>query len=437
MKPADAMPTKDFFVRMITRDISLEDCILDLLDNCLDGARRSADAADGAEVTSYDGFHAHLDVSPDGFTIADNCGGISIGDAIDYAFHFGRRRDAPEDTDFSIGLYGIGMKRAMFKIGQDIEIRSSTADEGFRCTIPVEEWLAHDRWEFEMDDADVVTPSGTTVSIRTLNTGVADEFGDSVFVNNLTRIVARDYSRFIAKGFSIRINGSTVKGRRYTVRSSDEFRPYRVAYEDKGVQVAILAGMSAAPPDDVQPSDRVRPEYFGWFVFCNDRVVLAADKTKRTVWGNEGFPMWHQQYHGFLGMVLFHSGDPNLLPWTTTKREVEENSPLYRRAVKEMKRATQPWIDYTNQRKADLDEAKRKERGGAVVPVFEIAENPVFRVPVEPSKPSIPMANINYQKPRREVRRVGKALGNAAMAYRNIGKKTFEYFLKNEVGEEE
>ena len=37
-KNADAMPTKDFFVRMITRDISLEDCILDLIDNCLDGA---------------------------------------------------------------------------------------------------------------------------------------------------------------------------------------------------------------------------------------------------------------------------------------------------------------------------------------------------------------------------------------------------------------
>ena len=37
-----ADPTKDFFVKMITRDIDLQDCIFDLLDNAIDGARRSA-----------------------------------------------------------------------------------------------------------------------------------------------------------------------------------------------------------------------------------------------------------------------------------------------------------------------------------------------------------------------------------------------------------
>jgi hypothetical protein len=39
-KKARANPTKAFFVRMITRDISLEDCILDLIDNSVDGAWR-------------------------------------------------------------------------------------------------------------------------------------------------------------------------------------------------------------------------------------------------------------------------------------------------------------------------------------------------------------------------------------------------------------
>jgi hypothetical protein len=39
---AVAAPTKQFFVSMLTRDISLEDAILDLIDNCLDGALRIA-----------------------------------------------------------------------------------------------------------------------------------------------------------------------------------------------------------------------------------------------------------------------------------------------------------------------------------------------------------------------------------------------------------
>ena len=33
-------PTKKFFIEMITRDISIEDAIIDLLDNSIDGANR-------------------------------------------------------------------------------------------------------------------------------------------------------------------------------------------------------------------------------------------------------------------------------------------------------------------------------------------------------------------------------------------------------------
>lgn len=33
----DAAPVKSFFVEMLTRDIALDDAILDLLDNCVDG----------------------------------------------------------------------------------------------------------------------------------------------------------------------------------------------------------------------------------------------------------------------------------------------------------------------------------------------------------------------------------------------------------------
>ena len=48
-----AAPVKSFFVYMLTRDIRLEDAILDLLDNCVDGILRSkADKAPKASKTS-------------------------------------------------------------------------------------------------------------------------------------------------------------------------------------------------------------------------------------------------------------------------------------------------------------------------------------------------------------------------------------------------
>lgn len=36
----DASPTKDLFITMLVKDIDLIDAIVDLVDNCVDGARR-------------------------------------------------------------------------------------------------------------------------------------------------------------------------------------------------------------------------------------------------------------------------------------------------------------------------------------------------------------------------------------------------------------
>ena len=142
VREAHASPTMGFFIDMITRDIGLEDCILDLLDNCVDGAGKTLarEGRSSRTETAYEAFHVHIDISKDQFRIRDNCGGISISEAIDYAFHFGRREDAPEIEDFAIGLYGIGMKRAIFKIGKQIQIHSSTSQEAFIVDIDVPAW---------------------------------------------------------------------------------------------------------------------------------------------------------------------------------------------------------------------------------------------------------------------------------------------------------
>ena len=433
----NASPTKDFFVRMITRDISLDNCILELIDNSIDGAHRSGRHAD--DDPNLDGFYAKLNIEKDVFTIEDNCGGISVSKAIDYAFCFGRHPDAPDDGDFPIGLYGIGMKRAIFKIGETTEIRSSTQEEGFTCNISVNEWLQHNDWEFDMDDAPISNP-GTVIRVKNLDRSIAEEFSDHAFVNTLIRTIERDYVRFIERGFKITVNGIAVKARPYTVKTSEDFKPYREIYKDGDVEVEILAGMSASPPNSNDPTERAKTGHFGWFVFCNDRVVLAADKTERTVWGDERFPRWHPQYNGFTGILLFRAADPKLLPWTTTKRDIDETSSLYRRAITKMKAATRPWTNYTNQRKAtnaNLEEAKKKEHEAISVSFFEVERRSTFKVPSFPAGPRVRIATITYQKPQAEVRRAAKVLGNGNMAYKRVGEETFEYFMKNEVEGEE
>ena len=127
---AKAHPTKAFFVRMLTRDISAEDCILDLIDNSIDAAWAATHATPktlevGRKLAKY---KIQLTINKDHFVVSDNCGGISLDDAANYAFTFGR--DSLEGrTDYSVGVYGIGMKRAIFKLGTNILVRSTFRGE--------------------------------------------------------------------------------------------------------------------------------------------------------------------------------------------------------------------------------------------------------------------------------------------------------------------
>ena len=112
-----ASPTKGFFIYMLTRDIPLIRAILDLVDNSVDGATRTQHDDD------YSKFEIRIECSKDHFMISDNCGGIPISLARDYAFRFGRSQDM-ELTPRSIGKFGVGMKRSFFKLGNKFRVES-------------------------------------------------------------------------------------------------------------------------------------------------------------------------------------------------------------------------------------------------------------------------------------------------------------------------
>src|SRR6202041_1877732 len=94
-------------------------------------------------------------------------------------------------------------------------------------------------------------------------------------------------------------------------QESGSFAPLRQSYEDDGVKVEIIAGMSSAPPDSTDPDEPSRIDRTsGWYVLCNGRAVLTADRSIVTGWGSFNWPSWHNQYNGFIGVVLFSAADP-------------------------------------------------------------------------------------------------------------------------------
>lgn len=452
-KSVKANPTKAFFVRMITRDISLEDCILDLIDNCIDGASR---LLGGRRVTlsdsvSLSAYRIKIDISSTGFSILDNCGGITLDNAAEYAFTFGRKEDAGLDK-YSIGVYGIGMKRAVFKMGSRIRITSTYESKGGRresyaVPIDVSAWLNERddsgprNWDFDIESATPLPDCGVHIDITELNEDAAASFSSETFIQNLGRMIARDYAIHLHRGLVIELNKKPIRGWQIELRQSAEFAPMRTEYQEKldraTVRVEIIAGMAVPPPETLEPELGIKEDdRFGWYVACNGRIVLAADKSAISGWGSDDWPRWHYQYNGFIGLIIFTSEDAGLLPLTTTKRSVDTSSVVYRRAMPKMREVSRQWIAYTNAKKGALSAARKFESATKPVPIYSIRKREAVALPSFGESKEEKVANINYVMPLVDVRRLGKALGSINMSFREVGIHSFEYAFKNLVGED-
>lgn len=382
---ARASPTKAFFVRMLTRDIELQDAILDLLDNCLDGILRSGGAAPDT-AQPYAEFRATLTMAADHFIIEDNCGGIPLETAKKYAFAMGRPDGAGDLTPATIGMYGIGMKRAIFKLGTDALVESRS-DQGFNVEF-TPEWMASDTWDdlpiYELNDGQL-DGRGTRITVFQLSDEAASALSDPDWIDSFRKLVSRHYSLIIAKGFQVLVGSPDEIAAGLEPISAEPFRllsahnaegesaivPYVYSGTIDGVEVEIYAGLyrELLSPDELDAEEETRgtSDDAGWTVACNDRVVIWKDKSRLTGWGEATVPNYHGQFIAITGIVLLKSEDPRKLPLTTTKRGIDAASNVYLTAKDLMREATKALTTFTNKWKKFPEQRETLYRHSAYV----------------------------------------------------------------------
>jgi hypothetical protein len=202
------------------------------------------------------------------------------------------------------------------------------------------------------------------------------------------------------------------------------------------VSVEIIAGMAGSPPETLEPDEAdIKDSRSGWFVVCNGRIVLAADKSAVSGWGTDGWPKWHPQYEGILGLVIFASENAKLLPLTTTKRSVDSSSAVYRAVMPYMREASKDWIGYTNVRKQALDEAKSIEAKAKSISIYQVPKRKALKLPPLVPKPKRTMAHITYYVLPNRAKALADALGDINMSNRDVGLQSFEHAYDDLVGE--
>jgi hypothetical protein len=438
----DTMPTKELFIDMLTRDIVLCPAIIDLVDNCADGAKRSR-----GEGTFKD-LWARVEISGDEFRISDNCGGIPVDLARKYAFRFGRPLSAPS-VKHSVGQFGVGMKRAIFKMGRKFRIESATGTSRFVVEVDVDKWAANPKWEFQFAELNegIRVPhekQGTTIRVEKLHKDVAETFELKSFETELKNALQSRLQDPISKGISISLNQIPVTAEPLQMVADSRLSPAysKLRYEDPGAKPVIVKLYCGLGKSE-------NPQAAGWHIICNGRLILEGDKTEVTGWNWEEddlkIPGFHGQFNHLRGYAYFDSDDGSRLPWNTTKTGVNTDSTIYRAVRLEMMKLMRPVVDFCNRLKEEKEgKADETAKGplenmvelATVKPIAKIAARPTFELPrvkLPQASTSPVLQRIQYDRPLSKVNEVKKALG--VRSFVQVGEKTFDYFYNAEVAE--
>lgn len=436
-----ADPAKGFFVSMLIKDITLRDAIGDLVDNAVDAIKKRAENDDLSD------YEIDIKLGKTYFSISDNGYGMEAEIARTTAFNFGKS-DKHELISNSIGQFGIGMKRAFFKLGNIIDVRSVSPTSKFEIEIDVKEWLKDkDSWRYQFKEGtlkeNIKNPPSKTgfyVKITELSNDSVLSFGDKSFINKLINEIQYEHLLNINKGLTIKINDFKLNPTSIDLVFDDNIKPTyweKIGDEEK---VRVIAGISTKDDEDG-----------GWYIFCNDRLIIAKNKTDETVWTGskgDGVSLWHSQYHRFRGYVFFQAKDSSKLPWNTTKTGMDLDSPYYKEVRQQMVAMTKQVMGLMDKLKSEKEQDNPEENQKlnkavedslikplSVLQVLEKSQtlSNKFVYPERLFNPVKKKDNtkISYQVPTEKFNKVKEYIKKSSP--KDIGLYTFEYYYENEV----
>ena len=434
-----AEPTKDFFIEVLTRDIRLQDAIVDLLDNAIDAAHSIV-----GRGRALDGFEVHMSFDVDSFAIWDTCGGIDVEVAENYAFRFGRVPGAPR-LDGSIGQFGVGMKRALFKLGKAFTVESQTEDTYWSMSVDTDEWRHSPDWTFSFGEGPTEREpaqgdqAGTRITVTELHNETRTQFQQRDFVEDLKKQIALRAETFIDRGLAVTVDGLPLTAHFRELLTGKDLNPmvvdFNLAEEESElpVSVHVVTGVGQSDPREA-----------GWYVYCNGRLVLGPDRSPVTGWGltdEERMPSYHNQFARFRGYASFFSEDATALPWNTTKSNLDQGHATYLIVRPRMIEAARPVIDFLNAVKDEQDEARTARDEGTEEPdELQVALGGASKVAVEdltqPSSFSAPARDRRVSTPARTGRRKQSIQFTRPVDQINALKAFFEVPSASAVGEQ-
>ncbi|WP_316202872.1 MULTISPECIES: ATP-binding protein [unclassified Bradyrhizobium] len=300
----DAVPSKRLFLSIIA-DYDLNKSICELVDNGFDvwtrGGRKSP-----INIKLW------LNEEQGTIRVEDDAGGLPRNEL---RFIVGPGQSGSSSTDETIGIFGVGTKRAVVALAEDIKVRTR---HGLGETFQVEfdeTWLNDDDWELPLFSTDPISPRTTQVELQKLRVKISEEA-----IELLRSHLGATYGKFLSRpGVSLELNGKPVSPRFFDDWSfPPDYEPRRYTGKletpkERIVEVEVFAGLSSQ-------SSPTAGEY-GVYFYCNDRLVAPAMKSFDVGFtrGQAGLP--HPKI-ALTKVIVSLRGDAGEMPWNSSKSDV-------------------------------------------------------------------------------------------------------------------
>lgn len=318
----DAVPSKRLFLSIIA-DYDLNRSICELVDNGLDVWTRGGKARD---IT----IDLWLDQVERTIIVEDNAGGLARSE-LSYIVGPGQSGSADNTapvtlptaaTSETIGIFGVGTKRAVIALSKDIAITTRHGGAGAFQIAFDETWLNQESWLLQVHEVDGLKPGVTRVELQKLRLELTDELED-----NLRRHLSATYGRFLNKpGVTLRLNDQEIEPRFFDQWSyPPQYGPRRflgqlTAPSGRMLKIDILAGLSSE-------SSPASGEY-GVYFYCNDRLVAPAMKSFEVGFtkGQAGIP--HPKV-SLTKIIVSISGHADEMPWNSSKSDINSKHHVF------------------------------------------------------------------------------------------------------------
>lgn len=437
----NAYPRKKLFIDVLTQDVSAKMCILDLIDNSVDSYTRNR-IAERREI--------RLTITDSLFEILDTCGGIDKGFLKSNVFRFGAENLNREDP--TLGMYGIGMKRSIFKIGNTITLETDDGKDYSLMEMNVKIWEEKDEndWSipFETDKSTLgENLPYTRIRITDLHQDISDKFALVSFVEEIHRTLKKTYCLIIQNHINFFLNERGIEPDQLIVPYDDNYSPNVFIEDYENINIHIICF--------VDPSRGTRLKQavntIGWNLFCNNRLILANDTSAITGWvgGSDKslLPKYHTIFNEFRGIVFLKANNPFNLPLKSAKDSFNTDDKNYQYILNRMCATARPVIDYlsnkySEEKKEQEDIEDKIEQDididfapTALQPADKINTPSEFRAPGKKASKKDNETRISYLKNKDIVEKVKSYL--EVSSYKEVGEKTFDYFVeREEIGNE-